>query len=178
MKTSAFFSIQIGKNIIVHFLLLRWVMHLLHFKFGPCYLINETTADQRVTSLPVFFCRICVITLAETHPILQNGRTIKSYQLSNKRWLQSPAEQSVWEVEEIMCYYIFKIIVCNLVYYLPYIKIYIIIIWYVILLLYSMVLSSSEFDFSQGGQLVQVGRSTPLTGDYNIFSRIEMHVGR
>uniref|UniRef100_A0A8C7PQE1 Uncharacterized protein n=1 Tax=Oncorhynchus mykiss TaxID=8022 RepID=A0A8C7PQE1_ONCMY len=62
------------------------IMHLLHFKFGPCYLINETTADQRVTSLPVFFCRICVITLAETHPILQNGRTIKMSEKSKRLW--------------------------------------------------------------------------------------------
>ncbi|MEE6524324.1 hypothetical protein FKM82_023713 [Ascaphus truei] len=45
--------------------------------------------DRHVTCQCVLFgyfspCRICVITLAECHPLLQNGRTIKSinYQIS------------------------------------------------------------------------------------------------
>uniref|UniRef100_A0A3Q2CIJ0 Protein Abitram n=1 Tax=Cyprinodon variegatus TaxID=28743 RepID=A0A3Q2CIJ0_CYPVA len=51
----------------------------------PLDLSRYCTLFARYLKMNFSCCRLCVVTLAETHPILQEGRTIKSinYQISN-----------------------------------------------------------------------------------------------
>ncbi|XP_019326900.1 PREDICTED: protein Simiate [Aptenodytes forsteri] len=56
----------------------------MQFSFGLVQQPSKHGFSQLQHNNCISFCRICVITLAEAHPLLQNGKTIKSinYQIS------------------------------------------------------------------------------------------------